>query len=133
MVARADWAAIAIEEIPGTPVWQETTPEPCAIVIFGITGDLAKRKLLPALFHLSADGALPENFAIVGVGRSNLSNDELREQLRRTVMGLGGRRFPDAATWSKFSGGIEYARGAVEDRSSYVRLKEHLEMFDQTR
>jgi glucose-6-phosphate 1-dehydrogenase len=133
MVARVDWAGIAIEEIPGTPVWQEKTPEPCAIVIFGITGDLAKRKLLPALFHLLADGNLPENFAIVGVGRSNVSTDELREQLRRTVMELGGRRFPDAATWSKFSAAIEFSRGAVEDSSSYVRLKEQLAMVDQTR
>jgi glucose-6-phosphate 1-dehydrogenase len=126
-------AGIAIEEIPGRPVWQETKPEPCVLVIFGITGDLAKRKLLPALFHLFADGSLPESFAVVGVSRSEISADELREQLRRAVMGLGGRRFPDAAAWGKFSAGIEFTRGAVEDASSYARLKEQLDAIDKAR
>src|SRR5688572_11867239 len=98
MVGMAPAAGIATEEIPGRPVWQETKAEPCTVVIFGITGDLAKRKLLPALFHLLADGSLPESFAVVGVSRSEISLGDLREQLRRSVMGLGGRRFPDAAT-----------------------------------
>ena len=126
-------ADIAAEEIPGRPVWQETKAEPCVVVIFGITGDLAKRKLLPALFHLFADGALPESFAMVGVSRSELSVAELREQLRRSVMGLGGRRFPDAATWEKFSAAIEFTRGAVEDAASHTRLKEQLAGIDKAR
>ena len=133
MATASQAAGIATEEIPGQPVWEERKPEPCAIVIFGVTGDLAKRKLLPALFHLFADGALPDNFAVMGVSRSDLSPDELREQLRRSVMGLGGRRFPDAAAWGKFSQAIEFAHGAVEDSSSYTRLKEQLAKIDETR
>jgi glucose-6-phosphate 1-dehydrogenase len=126
-------AGIAAEEIPGVPVWQETTPEPCVIVIFGITGDLAKRKLLPALFHLLADGALPESFAVVGASRSELSVDELREQLSRSVMARGGRRVPDAETWGKFAASIEFVRGAVEDSSTYARLKKELVKIDKAR
>jgi glucose-6-phosphate 1-dehydrogenase len=133
MVPLTPGADIAAEEIPGQPVWQEAKPEPCVLVIFGITGDLAKRKLLPALFHLFADGALPESFAMVGVSRSELSVDELREQLRRSVMGLGGRRFPDAATWEKFSAAIEFTRGAIEDAASFARLKEQLAGIDKAR
>ena len=133
MAAGTPDAGIAFEEIPGSPVWQETKAEPCAIVIFGITGDLAKRKLLPALFHLLADGSLPENFAVIGMSRSELSKDELLEQLRRSVMGLGGRRFPDAATWEKFAAAIEFTRGSVEDASSYARLKEQLGSIDAAR
>ncbi len=124
---------VAVEEIPGKPVFQEVTPEPCAIVIFGITGDLAKRKLLPALYHLMADGALPEKVAVIGVSRGNLSSDELREQLRRSVMEHGGRRFPDAATWEKFAANIEFLRGGADDAASYARLKEQLASLDRTK
>ena len=124
---------IAVEEIPGKPVFQEVTPEPCALVIFGVTGDLSKRKLLPALYHLMADGALPENFAVVGVGRSDLTTAELREQLRRSTMELGGRRFPDAATWEKFASAIEYCQGSTEDAATYARLKEHLAALDRSK
>jgi glucose-6-phosphate 1-dehydrogenase len=124
---------IAVEEIPGKPVFQETKPEPCVVVIFGITGDLAKRKLLPALYNLMADGALPESFALVGVSRSDLSTEELREQLRRSVMELGGRRFTDAATWEKFAAAIEFTRGSIDDPTSYARLKEHLTVIDRSR
>jgi glucose-6-phosphate 1-dehydrogenase len=124
---------IAVEEIPGQPVFQEDKPEPCVLVIFGVTGDLAKRKLLPALYHLMADGTLPESFAVVGVGRSDLSAAELREQVRRSVTELGGRRFPDAATWEKFAGAIEYTRGSTEDLASYARLKEQLAAIDRTK
>jgi glucose-6-phosphate 1-dehydrogenase len=124
---------IAVEEIPGKPIFQEDKPEPCAIVIFGITGDLAKRKLLPALYHLMADGALPENFAVVGMSRGDLTTAELREQLRRSVMELGGRRFPDAATWDKFASAIEYVKGGAEDAASYTRLKEQLAVTDRTK
>jgi len=124
---------IAVLEIPGKPVFQEVTPEPCAIVIFGVTGDLAKRKLLPALYNLMADGALPEQFAVVGVSRGDFSTAELREHLRRSTMELGGRRFPDAATWEKFAANIEFCRGSTEDAATYARLKEQLEAIDRTK
>src|SRR6201996_586613 len=52
---------------------QERIPEPCVVVIFGASGDLTKRKLLPALFHLEQQGLLPEEFAVVGVARRDLS------------------------------------------------------------
>ena len=51
----------------------ERVPEPCIVVIFGASGDLTKRKLLPALFHLEQQNLLPENFAVVGVARRDLS------------------------------------------------------------
>jgi glucose-6-phosphate 1-dehydrogenase len=124
---------IAVEEIPGTPVFQEAKPEPCVVVIFGITGDLSKRKLLPALYNLMADGALHNAFAVVGVSRSDLSTAELREQLRRSVMELGGRRAPDGDTWEKFAAAIEFSRGSADDPASYTRLKEQLAVIDRDR
>jgi glucose-6-phosphate 1-dehydrogenase len=123
---------IAVEEIPGKPVVQEAAAEPCVIVIFGVTGDLSKRKLLPALYNLMADGALPEHFAVVGVSRGDMNTAELREQLRRSTIERG-RRFPDAATWEKFAASIEFVRGATEDPTTYTRLKEQLAAIDRTK
>jgi glucose-6-phosphate 1-dehydrogenase len=124
---------IITEEIPGTPILKEAKPEPCVVVIFGITGDLSKRKLLPALYHLMADGALPEKFAVLGVSRGELDTTELREKLHRSTTALGGRRFPDAATWEKFSSLIEFEQGSIEDPASYTKLKEHLAKIDRER
>src|SRR5690606_9125311 len=56
------------------------TADPCVMVIFGATGDLTKRKLLPALYNLAKDKFLPENFAIIGVGRQEFTSDEFRQQ-----------------------------------------------------
>jgi glucose-6-phosphate 1-dehydrogenase len=124
---------IAVEELPGRPVFQEAKPEPCAVVIFGVTGDLSKRKLIAAFYNLMADGALPEGFALVGVSRSDLSTEELREQLRRSAMAVGGRRVPDAASWDKFASSIEFVRGSTDDPASYKRLQEHLAEIDRKR
>jgi glucose-6-phosphate 1-dehydrogenase len=55
--------------------------EPCVMVIFGATGDLTKRKLFPALYNLAKDKFLPENFAIVGVGRQELESEDFRRKI----------------------------------------------------
>ena len=133
MVPPAHLEGIAAEEIPGEPVFREARPEPCVVVIFGITGDLSKRKLLPALYNLMADGSLPENFAVIGVSRSDATTAELREQLRLSVMELGGQRISDAATWEKFAGAIEFTRGAAEEPATYHRLKEQLAAVDSAK
>jgi glucose-6-phosphate 1-dehydrogenase len=61
--------------------WVSRPAPPCAMVIFGATGDLTKRKLIPALYNLIVHGLLPEAFAVVGVGRSELSDDEFRKRM----------------------------------------------------
>ena len=60
-------------------------PQPCAIVIFGATGDLTHRKLIPALYNLAADGELPAGAAIVGFARRNKSDDEFRRDLEEAT------------------------------------------------
>src|ERR687886_1878996 len=61
------------------------TAEPCAIVIFGASGDLTRRKLLPALYSLAFRRLLPEQFGVVGVARTEMSNDEFREYAKEAV------------------------------------------------
>src|SRR5947208_10635378 len=67
---------------------------PTSLVIFGATGDLAKRKLLPAIYNLAHDGALPERFDLVGISRGQMSDEQFREMAARAVREFS-RRPPD--------------------------------------
>ena len=99
------------------------------IVIFGGTGDLAQRKLLPALFQLAYKGRLPEGLRIVGVARGEYSDDAYRE-----LMGEGVREFGDLATrtgeWSIFARNIFYVQGDVGVPEDFVRLRSRLEELE---
>src|SRR5512143_46189 len=87
------------------PFHAERRADPCAMVLFGATGDLAKRKLVPGLYNLHQDGLLPEGFAVIGVGRSIGSLDEFRAQARANVTRFS--RTPlDGATWDAFAAKI---------------------------
>src|SRR5262245_39710305 len=65
-------------------------PEPCAVVLFGATGDLAKRKLAPALYHLARGGNLPSDYAVVGYARRDWTDDQLRDELAGMLRPAGG-------------------------------------------
>src|SRR5258705_164 len=73
------------------PVWVSQAARPCAMVIFGITGDLSKRLLLPSLYNLASQGLLSEHFAIVGFALSEISEDELRRRLSEELRLACGR------------------------------------------
>src|SRR5437667_355164 len=68
----------------------ERTPEPCALVIFGATGDLTRRKLIPALYHLGHDRLLPANFAAVGFARRDWSDESFRAEMKEAVGAFAG-------------------------------------------
>ena len=87
-------------------------PNDHVIVLFGATGDLAKRKLLPGLFHLSAAGLLPEQFRIVGTSRRPLTDDEFRAAARKAVDEFGRREATDE-TWDEFAESLSYAASDV--------------------
>ncbi len=100
--------------------------EPTTVVIFGGTGDLARRKLLPALFQLVCKGRLPDRFRIVGFARQEYSDDQFRE-----FMGDGVREFGQLALrtgeWAAFARNISYVQGDLDTHEDYVRLKHSLE------
>lgn len=122
--------------IPANPLREglrlERTPEPCAMVIFGASGDLAQRKLVPALYSLAADHRLPAAFAVVGMARSPLSAEAFREQLREGVA-QHGRHPVDPALWESFARGLSYVAGDPRDREAYGRLRAELERVDRER
>ena len=94
---------------------------PCNLVIFGASGDLTKRKLLPAIFHLIQQGLLPDGFAIIGVDRDELDTDRYREQLNAQVHEFIGDEFVQTE-WDKLISRSHYLQGDFCDASTYRQL-----------
>ena len=84
----------------------ERTASPCIVVIFGASGDLTKRKLVPALFRLSQERLLPAEFAIVGISRSPLSDEEFRNRMKEALTTYGVVKRLDEEVWKAFAEGI---------------------------
>jgi glucose-6-phosphate 1-dehydrogenase len=103
---------------------------PCTLVIFGASGDLAHRLLAPALAHLNRDGALSPDFAIVGIGRTEYSDEAFRERLED-----GAKAFtpPTQGRPGDMPEAVRYLRGSFEDRELYRRLKATLEDTENRR
>ncbi|MGH2711201.1 MAG: glucose-6-phosphate dehydrogenase [Actinomycetota bacterium] len=105
-------------------------PEPQDIVVFGASGDLAQRKLLPALHHLFVEGLLPEPCAIVGFSRTEMADQEFAARARDAVERSGNEKWE---RWEEFAASLSYVSGAVEGSGSLRGLREHLEHLDATR
>ena len=101
--------------------------EPCTIVIFGANGDLTKRKLVPALYRLAYERRLPPGFAIVGVSRTKLSDDEFREKTRESVQEFLENSPFDETLWQEFARGLFYESGDIGDTASFEELSRRLD------
>jgi glucose-6-phosphate 1-dehydrogenase len=99
------------ERVAGAPLSVERAPDSCALVIFGITGDLARRKLVPGLYNLEREGRLPAGVCLVGVGRRPLARDELLETLRESAAAFSRARPLEPAVWSALASRFEYVAG----------------------
>jgi glucose-6-phosphate 1-dehydrogenase len=106
-------------------------PQPCVLVIFGAAGDLAWRKLLPAIYNLNADGLLPSNFAVVGfgIGSSGDSDEWLRNRARDGIEKFS-RQPLNESHWKDISRALFYVEGSFNDASAYERLKAKLDLAD---
>ncbi len=111
----------------------ERVPSPTTMVIFGASGDLTKRKLVPALYSLARDRLLPPIFNVVGVARRDLGDDVFRKQMREATDKFARRRPVEDELWRSFSDGIFYVAGTFEDPATYDRLKKRLAEIDQQR
>ena len=111
---------------------QERTPEPLIIVIFGASGDLAQRKLVPALYQLKQERRLPSELTIVGVARREWSHDYFREQMHQGIEEFGTGIGSEEA-WSDFAEGLFYCPGNMDEPESYQKLKAFLEELDGKR
>ncbi len=115
------------------PAQLERAAPPCVIVIFGASGDLTTRKLLPALYNLAVSGILAGNTEILGFGRHTLTDDEFRANVRAGLERFSRSRPIRTDVWEALSPLISYMQGSYDDPSAYTRLRERLEEIDRTR
>jgi glucose-6-phosphate 1-dehydrogenase len=111
----------------------ERTAEPCAVVIFGASGDLAKRKLIPALYRLVQERLLPAEFAIIGLGRTPMSDDEFRDKMKASVQEFSEAKSVDEEVWHSFAQGIRYLPSNINNPEDYRKLGELLGEVDSER
>ncbi|MEI6380087.1 MAG: glucose-6-phosphate dehydrogenase [Cyanobacteriota bacterium ELA615] len=111
---------------------QERTPEPQILVIFGASGDLTMRKLVPALYQMKKERRLPPEMTIVGVARRPWSDDYFREQMRQGIEdfsdGIGNQEL-----WQDFAAGLFYCSADMDKQEDYQKLKALLEEIDGKR
>jgi glucose-6-phosphate 1-dehydrogenase len=110
----------------------EKVPQPCVLVIFGATGDLTARKILPAIYNLRRAGLLPAETSVIGFARRPWSDDEFRTQMRAAVE-EHSRVALEEAMWSDFAPCLFYQQGDFANRASFRDLAERLEQIDAAR
>jgi glucose-6-phosphate 1-dehydrogenase len=122
--------ATVTEPNPLTEGLERLPVHPTTLVIFGGTGDLAHRKLLPAIYNLAHEGALPERFNLIAVSRSDIPNDDYQGMARESITNFS-RRPPDEQVLDKLLERVRYVPGTFDDDSVYERLKDELKSFDE--
>src|ERR1041384_6254936 len=102
----------------------------CVLVVFGAAGDLTKRKLIPALYNLKHSDLLSDKFAVIGVARAEMSDDEFRDRLRDDMKEFATEEV-DEKHWQWLSDRLYYLSGDFEDEATYERVKSRLAELDQ--
>jgi glucose-6-phosphate 1-dehydrogenase len=103
--------------------------QPCTLVIFGATGDLTKRKLVPGLYSLAQEHLLPQDYAVIGFARRDKTHDVFRQEMRQAVQEFA--RYPlDETLWETFASRLYYHRSTFDDAVGYEHLREFLQEVD---
>jgi glucose-6-phosphate 1-dehydrogenase len=103
--------------------------EPCTIVIFGASGDLTARKLIPALYHLAKDKQMPPTFRIIGFARRDKTDESWRAELRTALDQFSRTKPVDEQVWKDFSANVFYCVGDLTDAAAYQKLEQKLTSF----
>lgn len=109
------------------PEFQLPPADPCTVVIFGAAGDLARRKLIPALITLANEGCLSQGFDVVGVARRSFDDDTYREQMRTSVPNVPPEH------WRRFAPFLHFVAGDLGDPRTYTKLAQRLEEIERLR
>src|SRR5262249_17334875 len=110
----------------------QTAIEPCVVALFGASGDLARRKLIPALFSLWKKQLLAPGFSVIGSARSEMSHDEYREAMRKAILEFEPEAFNEAE-WKSFATGLFYVAGATQVDKTFVELNRLLSQLEAER
>jgi glucose-6-phosphate 1-dehydrogenase len=107
-----------------------TTAEPCSVILFGASGDLAKRKVIPAMYDLAQHNSLGERYAIVGFARTPMTDDSFRTTIGEAAKTISEVGPIDPAKWNDFSSNLYYSAGEYGDADSYQKLAKRLAEID---
>jgi glucose-6-phosphate 1-dehydrogenase len=122
--------ATPVAENPLTAGLERLPVAPTTLVIFGATGDLARRKLLPALYNLAHDGALPQRFNLIGVSRKEKAHEDYRQECEEAIRRFS-RRTPDEEVLARLLENVRYVPGTFDDDRAYGALGKQLDEFDR--
>jgi glucose-6-phosphate 1-dehydrogenase len=111
---------------------KQKKPDPCSIIIFGVTGDLAHRLVIPALYNLAANDLLPDNFCIVGIARKGMSSEELTKSLTKGLHQFATRKIDDAIA-SRLLGCVTCIEADPSDPASFDAMKDELDRLEADR
>jgi glucose-6-phosphate 1-dehydrogenase len=107
-----------------------TTAEPCSVILFGASGDLAKRKVIPAMYDLAQHNSLGERYAIVGFARTPMTDETFRTTIGEAAKTISEVGPIDPAKWNDFSSNLYYSAGEYADLNSYAQLAKRLAEID---
>ena len=107
-------------------------PEPCALVVFGITGDLARKKLLPAIYDLANRGLLPPGFALTGFARRDWENEDFAEVVHNAVREHSRTPFRQEV-WDRLAEGLRFVQGTFDADDAFDRLAATVAELDSER
>lgn len=124
-------ASTELEHPLRTGLLMERTAPPCALVIFGASGDLTRRKLMPAIYSLARAQRLAPTCAVIGVSNTSWNSDEFRSEIAAGIAQFGGAP-PEAELWRDFSARMQYIEGTFEDPALYAKLRQALETLPAT-
>src|SRR5215510_6924329 len=96
--------------------------EPCSIVIFGASGDLTARKLIPAFYHLYCENQLPNPFRIIGFARREKTDESWRNELKQALDQFSRTKPVNQEKWAEFAPHVFYCQGDMSDAQAYVKL-----------
>ena len=117
-------------ESPPSPFGGERHPDTCSLVVFGVTGDLTHRMLVPALYDLGCHGVLPTGTTLVGYGRQELSDEDFRVLMRKAIDDHYGAEVVDGPLCDRILQTPRYVQGQFDDPDGYRRLAAALEELD---
>ncbi|HVR84133.1 MAG TPA: glucose-6-phosphate dehydrogenase [Planctomycetota bacterium] len=126
-----DGTQVRVNPAISPTVVRSRPPDPCVIVIFGVTGDLTHRKLAPALYNLARQGDLPERYAIIGTSTSVSPAVEFRAQLRESISKYSRTQPIDEAVWNRFSAPLDTVAANVNAPADYQRLRKTIEDLER--
>ena len=104
--------------------------DPCVLIIFGATGDLTARKLMPAIYNLKREGALPTNFVCTGFARREKTHETFRSEMKEAVSNFSRVKPLDETLWNSFEKQIFYHQSEFDVEDGYQRLKKFLDDLD---